>query len=299
MIRAWFVGSLLALPTFLNAEVVDKKIDAAGVARVVIDIPRGRVSIKGVKTDSIAVAGEIDDDRHEFVFQRKGDRAELRVEMSDNGSWGGGKQTDLTVEVPESGVVVWVNGIATQITVSDVMSNTRIDTVSGDIRLTNIGSLRNHHTIASVSGEVELTNVRGAMVLSSVSGDVSGRVESENLRANVVSGELTLVMDKLLQVAVTSVSGDISLTGTARNEAPYSDIKLSTVNGEALLRINADYQGLLRLQTGPGGDIENHLTEARAQASFLGEQHLKLQLGQLKNEVDLSTVSGTLVLTPN
>jgi len=294
---AW-VLILLSMSGACLAQPVEDAIDATGVKRLVIDVPRGEVEILGHSDTKIAISGYLDEAKTNFIFKVSGERAELRVEMPDNREWHGRQSTQLKVMVPQSQLAVWFNGVATDVLVSGIQNEVRADTVSGDLTLVDLTSTDSMRGLnfSSVSGDISLSRVKGPLVLSNVSGDIQGRADSRDVAVNIISGELELTLGAIEKVNVSAVSGDIHIVGEVPSSGS-SDIRMSSVNGEVKLTIGGKFEGRLRMQTGPGGDIVNRLSKHEPESSFIGEEYLKATIGRSgKNEIDLTTVSGTLIV---
>jgi DUF4097 and DUF4098 domain-containing protein YvlB len=124
-----------------------------------------------------------------------------------------GSSTDLRVEVPH-GATVSVDTGSADIEVSDLSGAKSFRTASGEVSLNRLaGSL----DVETVSGEIEIDGAAPLdMALKSVSGDISARVPSvRRLDLGTTSGDIRLDAELAGNgpFAIRSISGDATIVG--------------------------------------------------------------------------------------
>jgi hypothetical protein len=69
------------------------------------------------------------------------------------------------------------------------------------------------------------------------------------------------------------------------------------VSGDIVLKFkNKTVNARFDLDTGPGGDIENSITNDRPDSSFIGSEEISFTSGNGDGSVELNTMSGTIEL---
>lgn len=177
------------------------------------------------------------------------------------------REARVSIALPDH-ARVQLGVVSASATVAGFAEPAEVRTVSSTVVLDDLAGV----TGETVSGELQLRSVRGAVRLSSVSGDltvVDGRPAS--LRADTVSGDITL--DLLPE--------------------PGAGVRLSSVSGDLLLRAPVAVLGAVRLTSTSGRidsdnfPIEVHRSPGSSEARRSGEGDV---------DVEGSTVSGRIVL---
>lgn len=157
-----------------------------------------------------------------------------------------------------------IGGLQAQTASGDV----RADVVSGDVRVKSasgdlsVSTVRGSLDAQTASGDVEAGIVRGRLDAQSASGDVRVEEACDDVRAAVVSGDLTLDAVSSGNVSLQSVSGDLTI-GVRRGSRVYLDC--NTLSG--------DTSSELELQNDvPAGD--GPLVEIRAK-TVSGDVHIR------------------------
>jgi len=221
-------GLLLALPAF--AKDIDRRIDAAPDGHVDISNIAGSVTVRGWSRKQVEVTGDLGKNVEELIFERDGDKVTIKVKVPKHSSRG--IDSDLHVSVPENSSID-VGAVSADITVSDVLGEQRLHTVSGDVITESVGA---DVTAETVSGDVE----------------VNGDSKDGETTANTVSGDVTL-----FRMAGTvdgrSVSGDVVV-----DQGSFSRVDLGTVNGELVFQAALRKGGKLHAET-VNGDVDVEL----------------------------------------
>jgi DUF4097 and DUF4098 domain-containing protein YvlB len=222
------LACLLTLPAFAD-EQVDRRLDAAADGHVDVSNIAGSVTVIGWNRNSVEVTGTLGRNVEELIFERDGDRIEIKVKVPRKG--GRGIESELRISVPKN-------------------SSVDIGTVSADI---DVSDVTGEQSLSSVSGDIETDYAGGELSAQSVSGDieVSGNGAVGDIRTNTVSGDVTLFRVSG-QVEAESVSGDVVI-----DEGSFERAELSTVNGDIVFQGQLEKSGRLSIDTVNGSvDVE-------------------------------------------
>ena len=300
---------LLASTAWIAAagEMVDKRLAAEDVNSISIENLRGEVTIVGWDKKEVRVKGELDEKTERFIFEKDGSHIKIKVEVPHNNhrSWSNDGST-LVINMPKESKMNF-SGVSTDVIVKNLITSSEVHSVSGDIKADN---LHEHVELSTVSGNVSSANLSGKIRLSSVSGDikdqdssgrltlkvVSGEIESHStaneVYVNNVSGSVELTLDKIDELEISTVSGDVDSQLSLNNSGM---VKLSSVSGDMDMRFKNDVQANFRLNASAGGDLENKLTKDKAKRAKYGpSSKLYFQTGSGSASFKASTVSGTI-----
>lgn len=299
----------LSLP-LLAGEAIDSRMDAEGISKLTLVVPRGEVTLTGGGHSEIRIQGELDDQAKEWVFEREGNTLVAEVKMPSQ--WQGDNDgSKLTVTLPGD-VEVKASGVSTDFSVADLNRRLELESVSGDLELARVSgdveadSVSGNITATALEGEIELETVSGDVRAQQLQGDtsvesVSGEVHlsraGDRLEVENVSGDIRLQLNQVGILEVTSVSGDIqvevdSLTSNAR-------LSFDTVNGDTTLSLPQDASARFKLDTGPGGDISNRISEHQPKrGEYVPTESLSFSQGKGDARVEMKTVNGSLTLAP-
>ncbi len=268
---------------------IEQSLDAEGVERISIDVMRGEVTINAADTRKIVVEGKVDAAAEEVIFERRGNKVVFKIEMPRNNQLRGSSPSSLTITVPQQAAVQF-KSVSADVQLNGLKNAAQLETVSGDIAANSIeGAL----DVSSVSGRIGISSVSESIRVNNVSGDIDIQANAEAVMLNTVSGDVALSLPKAEKLSVTSVSGDVV---AKLEDAKVVQIKMTSVNGEIDLTIGKDANAVVYMKTGPGGDIENRLTDDTPDSSFISEQSLKFQLNSGQGRINMSTVSGDLII---
>ena len=280
---------VLSAPAF-SGEKVDRTIDADPTGEVQIDIMRGDVDIKTWDKPEVHVEGQLDDAAREFIFKRSGDKVLIKVEIDDgffNKNWSS-DDTDITVRIPENSSLE-STGVSTDFDINGVKGGVTVNSVSGDI---DVDEVFEELDIETVSGDIRVTDSEGKMQLATVSGDIEAYGAAVFFDATTVSGDLEAEIGQADLVDLSSVSGDLELDFKLADDGR---VDAKTVSGDINLTFdNKTVNARFDIDTGPGGDIKNEITDDKADSSFIGSENVKFKSGNGKGSVELETMSGTI-----
>ncbi|GAA4897097.1 DUF4097 family beta strand repeat-containing protein [Ferrimonas pelagia] len=291
------------------AQSIDQTLSWPEPRPILIEVPRGELTLVGRDSDAVQIQGQLDKEASEFLFVEQADQLLIKVILPQN--WQNQDAADhskLTIRLP-SRAEVRLKSVSTDLTASaltrlesttvsgdlslnDSQGDFRLTSVSGDIELTQVGS---QIWAESVSGDIEVQDAQGKLKLKSVSGDmtlarVSGMFELES-----VSGEITAEIDALEALKGRSVSGDLTLEW--QTAQPEFVLSADSVSGDIQLSTAPTPPYRVMANTGPGGKITNRWSQEQPIVSKYGRnQSLQLNQAQPDRIIKLNTVSGTLGL---
>ena len=277
-----FAGQLSA------GQKVDQTLDVDDDGVVQIENIRGIVRIEGWNKGEVSVEGELDDMAEKLEFETNGRVTTIIVKMP-KGRVNRGKGSNLTIKVPNQSSVEF-EGVSTDVIADDVKGGIDLATVSGDIDATNIET---RVSVKTVSGDLTVKNGAGVANLGTVSGDIVAQLDSREVEAAVVSGDVTLDLTEFSQLSVSSVNGDLNISGAQLSDGSTS---MNTVNGDITFELTQALDARVNVNTGPGGDITNDLTADRVKDVFPNQQQLNMTVGSGNGKVVLSTVNGSIRL---
>jgi hypothetical protein len=278
------VSSLLFAAGLKAGEDVDLTMIAESEGTVRIINTRGEVEIYGWDKDEIRVEGELDDLAEELIFDVDGSRARIEVRLPrSNINWGDG--SDLEIYVPERSSVIF-EGVSTDTTIENIAGGLRLRSVSGDIF---IDSVATQVMVKSVSGDIEVKESSGDANISTVSGEIEVQMASDTIILDTVSGEIDAELEMFSRLRANAVSGDIHIEGQLMDKG---DIDISSVSGDVRLSLVTPVNAKLNIETGPGGEIVNQLSDHEPTDKFPAHMKLEAELGDGAGDIRMRTVSG-------
>ncbi len=282
--------ALIIIPLALSAgESVSRSLEADPEGTVEVSVIRGKVKLQGWDQSMVKVEGTLDDHAEELIFERDGNQITLKVKIPRELS--GGKGSDLTVHVPLASELE-VSGISTDFRVSGTKGAVELNTISGDLVLKGVVGPIDAN---SISGDVSIKKAAGQVEANTVSGDIKLEGSGKAYELTTVSGDVRLTGSLLSHLEGATVSGDIQIRTSLE---PTAKIELDSVSGDISLVLSDDIHARFDLETGPGGDIRNELSEQKpVRAKYTGAEALSLKLGSGGGRVKMETFSGTLSLS--
>ncbi len=255
-----FSGLMLAVPASNAGEDVDERKDVPDDALVRIENTRGEVDITAWSESAVSVSGELDDLAEELRFTVDGDTVTIEVVLPRKSvNWGDG--SDLEIHVPE-GARVMFSGVSTDVTVNGVAGGVNVQTVSGDVEVEDVSALIR---IKTVSGDIDVDDSAGQTSVATVSGDVDIEVSSDKVSLDTVSGDLDASVGEFASLNATAVSGDLHISGRLIDDGR---VDISSVSSDVRLELDTPVNARLKVETGPGGDIYNMLSDHPVEERF-------------------------------
>jgi DUF4097 and DUF4098 domain-containing protein YvlB len=272
-------------------ERVDLRLDADPRGRVVVEIVRGKVTVEGWDEQAVHVQGTRDDKSEEFVFERNGREIVIQDELKSRSGGRDSSGTHITVRVPR-GSDVDIDTVSAAQRVRDIDGDVRLEAVSGGI---DAAGLRGDAAIGTVSGDIVVAGATGEVRLESVSGGIDADVDATRLDVEAVSGDAIVNNGGALErLDASTISGDLEVRTALAEKARAN---LESVSGDVTLTLRGELDARFYVETGPGGDIENGLTDQSPRRErYVGAETLDMRLGEGSADVEASVITGTVTL---
>lgn len=294
-----------------NREKVEESHKVSANEKIYIEVMSGEITIDAVSSNSFSVKGKLDEKATGYLLDTKGGftRFEMTMPRQVNYNWKDKNNTaELHFEVPV-GSSVEFKGVNGNVKVSGIHGSSQIGTVNGDI---NASDLHNDVVLNTVNGKIKLKAGKGRIELTSVNGEINDDGSSGRISYEVVNGKIN-ARSSAEEVNASTVNGDaeLNLTGTQQLklstvngevEAKLKDsasprISGSSVSGDITLTLDSNINARVDIQASAGGDIENKLSSDKPNKAKYGPaRSLRFTLGNGDGDIDLSTVSGDIVL---
>ncbi len=291
LIKLSLFGLSLAASTLSFADDIDRTLDVDPNGRIDIEVLNGEVTIEGWNKPQVRVVGEVAISDHEFTFETDG--SDTKIEHTGKrglwNSWGSsGSRAEITIYAPRNSDFR-IDSTAAEYILKNIEGQVRANSMSGDISLEGGNG---NIDLESVSGNVTVEGATGRLNLASVSGDISADGKAKQFDAQTVSGDIRARIGTSNRINLESISGDIDLRVNLDNDAR---LDADTVSGDIEIEfgspsINATFD----IETGPGGDVRNLVSNHKADKSFSFSGSMKFKLGDGDSDVNLETMSGTI-----
>jgi len=282
---------LLCIPMSTFATQVERSIDTTSSGIIKIDVIGGAVSLVGWDKPIMKVDGKISGDADDFILQRKGNTVKLEY-TNKGGFWrkNRGSRVDLKIFAPRLSHIT-ANGLSVNFDLKNLENSLSINTMSGDIELEGG---KGRVDLKSVSGDLKVEASSGKLNLATVSGDIDADTNATQFNGTSVSGRINANIGSANQVNLETVSGDIKLDFALADEAR---IDAHTVSGDIGLTFqNRNIDASFVLETGPGADIRNKISDHKTSGESSFSDSLKFTLGNGNSRVTIQTMSGTIEL---
>jgi len=273
------------------AERIEKSIEANPKGELDIEVMDGLVKFIGWDKPEIRINGEISGENSEFLVDRDGDTVRIEL-LGKHGYWGHrrDRRVNLTINLPRENEVN-ASGHSVNFGFKNLVSSIRASTMSGDIALEGGNGKVD---LESVSGDVVVNGASGKLHLSSVSGDIDANATAKHFDAKSVSGDIEANIGMSERIELETVSGDIDIRLGLADDAR---LDADTVSGDIEVQFeNEELNASFDIETGPGGDIRNLLSDEESTRSSVFSGSLEFELGQGDGTVRLETMSGTIKL---
>lgn len=288
--RYLILSLLIAISAPAIAKKVDETLAVERAGKVGISVVRGDVDVMTWKKSEVRVVGELDDAVRKFIFETDKGETRIKVELDDgffHKGWSS-EDTDLDIFVPQDSEVE-TDGVSVDYKIIGVKGGLRANTVSGDL---DISEIEKELDLQTVSGDIRVMDSSGRMKLSSVSGDIDTDGDAEFFDATTVSGDVEASIGRTGVLELSSVSGDLEIKFELADDGR---VDAETVSGDVSLEFgNSVVNARFKIDTGPGGDIRNRITDDRSDESFIGSEKIKFESGNGDGTVEISTMSGTI-----
>lgn len=285
-----FACLAITVSNFAEAEKIDRTLDVVDQGQIDINVMDGDIIIKGWDKPQVRVVGDVPINEHNFTFQSRGDRTQIE-HSGEHGFWNrnrSGSYAKLTIYAPRNSNFR-VDGTSTGYELQNIGGQVRVNTMSGDIELDGgAGDVE----LESVSGDIVVKGASGRLNLSSISGDIEASGKAQQFDAQSVSGSIRAEIGKSNDIKLESVSGDIEVV---LELAENARLLAGTVSGDIDINFDSDaINASFDIETGPGGEIENKISNHKTTSNFSFSGSMRFTLGDGDSTVNLETMSGTI-----
>lgn len=268
---------------------VDQKLAADPQGRVEISNVAGRVAIQGWDRAEIAVTGTLGEDVERLEFTSAGGRAEVRVVLPKSSRYMDDGDADLVIRVPARSEVT-TSVVSADLVSRGVVGRQQIQSVSGNVE----AELATDSRVNSVSGDLRLVG-KGSdrLEVRTVSGNlvVDGGAGGE-VQVHTVSGDARLELGTLSRGRFGSVSGDVKVSATLTADARF---EAESVSGDVDVRLAGKPAGEFDVET-LSGSIENCFGPTPVEPKYGPGSSLSFREGQGTASVRIETKSGDVRL---
>jgi DUF4097 and DUF4098 domain-containing protein YvlB len=289
-------------------EAVDQQLSVTDNPSVSVKIQRGNVELISWDKNSIQIKGELDELSQGLLFEVKGNTVIVEDKLPRSYQGSNEQGSKLTIYLPKQlgldaqGVsasyqLSQLNGqitlalVSGNINAQQLSGNTKLTTVSGNI---NTSELAGKINLETVSGDITDNNSQGEAELRLVSGELKSQSAFTLLTVDQVSGDISATVNQVTELSVVTISGDAQLTiGADLNKA-----QLESISGDMALTFTAMPNISFMIDGGPGGKIDNQLTDDKPlKQKYSPAKTLQFKTQAGTGQVNINTISGKISLT--
>ncbi len=273
--------------TFADQE-VSERLTVAPEQPVRLHCTRGDIAVVGWDRAEVLVEGSIDDLAERLVLEDRDGVTLVRMRMPERGI-NRGDGADLVVRVPAH-APLQVDAVSADVKLENLLGPVAVRTVSGDVDGTG---LTNRVRVSTTSGDVDLEDGSGQVMITTTSGDATVAMAATEVQIDTVSGEVELELEAFDSVVASMVSGDFELDGALN---PDGRIETNSVNNDVELRLAEPVNATVDIRTGPGGEIDNRLSDEKPERRNNLGFALQTVFGDGSGLIRLETVNGEIAL---
>ena len=288
--RYLLVILFFSLSTPVWAEDIDQTLPADEGGEIKIDIVSGDVRVIGWNKAEVRVKGELPKNKDDFVFKVNGNKTRIELEPKHSFWNSSNGAATLEIHVPQYSSIK-AEGASTTFEIEKVLGSIDVSSMSGDLTLEGGND---NIELEAVSGNITVQGATGQLNLSSVSGDVTVDANANYFEAQTVSGDIEANIGSAEKIELESVSGDINVSLLIDDNGR---LDAGTVSGDIEIEFqNDDINARFDIETGPGGDFRNKISEDRMDEKNRFSSSVEFSLGKGGASVEIETMSGTIEL---
>lgn len=243
----------------------------------------GTVTITTWDRDELRVRARWDEGRRPISIRSAGSRVRVKIEPKDAGM----PYVDFDITMPRA-MSVAVQGVEVSTTIRDARGNVSVQTVEGSVEV--IGG-RGNISLQAVEGHVTVRNASGKISVNAIAGDVMIEESSGALNIETVDGNVTLRGIDSDNVGVNSVDGDVTYSGTIRDDGRYF---MSTHDGDLDITIPRNANARVSVATFDGDLVSDIPIQLEGDFS---QKRFSFTLGSGRALMELSSFDGVIRLT--
>lgn len=285
--------ALACAPAFAGTP-IDQTHPLDASARVELRNVAGEVNVTAWDRHQIRITGTLGDGATGLEINGDAQHLTVAVKGEKHSGWFNWGSSDevgpstLNVQLP-AGVSLKVKTVSASMAISGLRGGSLdLATVSGRVHVQAEGP---ELAVNSVSGSVDVHGRFERTDLTTVSGDILVPDAGARLKLQTVSGHLQAHGGPLRDASVSTVSGDVELSGSLADEGR---IDIESMSGDVRLNLPADLSARIHASSF-SGDIRSDIGTVNSEAHGPGT-HLDTTAGDGKGAIHVETFSGDLRL---
>ncbi|MEO9077761.1 MAG: DUF4097 family beta strand repeat-containing protein [Rhodanobacter sp.] len=265
---------------------------ASPTAEIHISNIAGSVNVIGWDRNEIQVSGELGDGARPLTISGSNGKLTVKVEAQSGSGWfnwsGDSKMAPTTLElhVPRASSLD-IDVISAPLVIDGVNGgNIEVNTISGKVRINaRTPSLK----VDSISGGIELAGHVDRAELQTVSGDILAPVLGSTANLQTISGRIQAAGGPWKKLSLSTVSGDVQLTGATTADGGLS---IDSMSGDVQLQLPTSVTGSLHASSF-SGNLHSDFGSPK-QADHGPGSSLDVRLGDGNSKIHIETFSGDL-----
>ncbi|WP_430391346.1 DUF4097 family beta strand repeat-containing protein [Dyella sp. 20L07] len=267
--------------------------DATPNVHVSISNVKGAVTVTAWDRNQVQVGGRLGDGAKPLAIEGSNSNMSIKVE-SQNGksgwfNWNNENamgSTMLDIRVPK-GASLDVDVVSAPMSIDGIDGGKiKVNTVSGKARVNARTPLAE---VDSVSGSIELAGNADRVALQTVSGDILAPNVGSEAELQTVSGRIRVSGGPWRKLNLSTVSGDVQLTG---GTAPNGTFDVDSMSGDVQVQFPANTSATIHASTF-SGDLRSDFGTARKVEHGPGSE-LQTTVGGGNGKINVETFSGDL-----
>lgn len=225
---------------------------AAPTAHVTISNVKGEVTITAWDRNEVHVGGQLGDGAQPLAIEGSENNLTINVQAQGHGGWfnwsgeNAMEPSTLDINVPR-GASVKVNVVSASLSVDGINGgDIEANSVSGRVR---INAQTPMLSVVAVSGNIAFSGHAKQAKLQTVSGDILAPTLGNSAELQTVSGRIQAGGGPWQQLSLSTVSGDVQLTG---NLAEGGNMSIDSMSGDVQLQFPAPLNANLHASTFSG-----------------------------------------------
>jgi DUF4097 and DUF4098 domain-containing protein YvlB len=266
--------------------------DAAPNVRVSVSNVKGEVTITAWDRNQVQVGGRLGDGAQPLAIEGSNSDMSIKVESQGKSGWFNWKSdtsmsaTTLDIRVPK-GASLDVDVVSAPLSIDGIDGGKiSVNTVSGKARVNARTTVTD---IDSVSGSIELAGSADKVSLQTVSGDILAPNIANEAELQTVSGRIRVGGGPWRKLNLSTVSGDVQLTGGL---APNGTFDVDSMSGDVQLQIPANTSANIHANTF-SGDLRTDFGTVKKVEHGPGSE-LQATVGAGNGKINVETFSGDL-----
>ena len=265
---------------------------ATSTVRISISNIAGEVRITAWDRPSVQVGGQLGDGAKPLAITGSDGNLSIEVQSLGGGgwfNWGNDSHmgpTVLDLHVP-SGATLDVHVVSAPVVIDGMDGGgITVNTVSGRAR---INARTPSLDVDSVSGNIELAGHAALANLQTVSGDILAPVLGDRAKLQTISGRIQASGGPWRQFTLSTVSGDVQLTGGLASDGKLG---IDSMSGNVQLQLPNGTSATVHASSF-SGDLRSDFGTAQKSEHGPGSK-LDARLGSGSGAIDVQTFSGDL-----